>query len=318
MQNELEIVKQEKDEYGMKARGYLDAMEKFKTFFGLKLSFLIFSATEQLSLTLQSIDTCIQEAVTASKLAIHFLERQRTDGAYDCFYNSVLCESKDLTDEPALPRPRRPPRRIDDGSSPHSFSDPKLLLRQVYFEALDITIQELKHRFDQTRGMPTAAALEKLLLKAANGDFQGIPEEVDLYEKDVQMDRLAIQLQMLPDMIKTYNENHPDTKIDKVTLIRTLCDVMNALPACKTMLSEVSKLLVILLTIPVTTATAERAFSTLRRVKSYLRSTLSQPYMNNLMLLHAHKEITDTIKPIDIAKEFFQVNERRTNYFGTM
>ncbi len=42
LQNELEIVQQEKYEYGMKARGYLHAMDKFKTYFGLKLSFLIF------------------------------------------------------------------------------------------------------------------------------------------------------------------------------------------------------------------------------------------------------------------------------------
>ncbi len=35
LQNELEIVQQEKDEYGMKARGYLQ--DKFKTYFGLTL-----------------------------------------------------------------------------------------------------------------------------------------------------------------------------------------------------------------------------------------------------------------------------------------
>ena len=35
----------------MNAHGYLDAMEKSKTFFGLKLSFLIFSVTGQLSIT---------------------------------------------------------------------------------------------------------------------------------------------------------------------------------------------------------------------------------------------------------------------------
>ena len=131
------------------------------------------------------------------------------------------------------------------------------------------------------------------------------------------MDRLRIQLQMLPDMIKTYNESHPETKVLKVTLIRTICDVMNAIPACKTMLNEVSKLLNIFLTIPVTTATAERTFSTLRRLKSYLRSTLTQPNLNNFMLLHSHKDITDKIDPYQIAKEFVELNERRKNYFGT-
>ena len=39
----------------------------------------LFSATEQLSLTLQGVDTTIQEAVQALKLALNYLGRQRSD-----------------------------------------------------------------------------------------------------------------------------------------------------------------------------------------------------------------------------------------------
>ena len=52
----------------MKAGGYLNQMEKFSCLFGLKLSHLVFAATEQLSLTIQGKDTTIAEAVQASKL----------------------------------------------------------------------------------------------------------------------------------------------------------------------------------------------------------------------------------------------------------
>ena len=38
---------------------------------------------------------------------------------------------------------------------------------------------------------------------------------------------------------------------------------------------------------------------------------------NNLMLLHIHKDMTDRIDNIAIAREFVQINERRLNYFGT-
>ena len=42
------------------------------------------------------------------------------------FYNSVLLQSQNLTDKPALPCQRHPPpRRLDDGSSPYSFDGPK-------------------------------------------------------------------------------------------------------------------------------------------------------------------------------------------------
>ena len=44
------------DECGRKAGRYLAQMEQFSTFFGLNLSHLIFSGTEQLSLTLQLME----------------------------------------------------------------------------------------------------------------------------------------------------------------------------------------------------------------------------------------------------------------------
>ena len=46
-----------KDEYDRKAVGFHSLMGKFSTFFGLKLTHLVFSASEQLSITLQNKDT---------------------------------------------------------------------------------------------------------------------------------------------------------------------------------------------------------------------------------------------------------------------
>ena len=54
----------------------------FLLFFGLHLSHLVFSATEQLSLSLQGKDTTVQEAIQAFKLALSYLERQRSDDAF--------------------------------------------------------------------------------------------------------------------------------------------------------------------------------------------------------------------------------------------
>lgn len=85
-------------------------MPKFSIYYALKLSHLVFSATEQLSLTLQGKDTTIQEAVQASKLAVNFIERQRTDDAFDAFYFRVLNECDDFTDEPTMLRQRRVPK----------------------------------------------------------------------------------------------------------------------------------------------------------------------------------------------------------------
>ena len=130
-----------------------------------------------------------------------------------------------------------------------------------------------------------------------------LPDDLQLYEKDVDIKQLIAQLRMLPDLLRVYNEKNPQTSIKKDTNLRTLCDVMNDVSCSKTMFSEVFKLLHIVLTIPVTTATAEKSFSTLHRLKTFLQSTMSQPRLNYIMMLHIHKSKTDTLETIDIAKE---------------
>ena len=83
------------------------------------------------------------------------------------------------------------------------------------------------------------------------------------------------------------------------------------------MLNQVHKLLQIYLTIPMTTATAERTFSTLRRFKNYLRTTMTQKRLNHVVLLHTHKQRTDVIDLDDVMRQFIGVNTHRLEYFGT-
>ena len=100
----VEQIHDETHEYGRKAGGFLAQMEKFSTFFGLKLSHLIFSGTEQLSLTLQGKETTIQEGTMAAELAIQYLTKQRSESSFTYFYTKVVEDSKDLTSPPTLPK----------------------------------------------------------------------------------------------------------------------------------------------------------------------------------------------------------------------
>ena len=65
---------------------------------------------------------------------------------------------------------------------------------------------------------------------------------------------------------------------------------------------EIYKLVRIYFTI--FTATAERSFSMLRRLKTYLQLSMSQLSLNHAMLLNVHKDKTDNIDIEQIAKEF--------------
>ena len=54
----------------------------------------------------------------------------------------------------------------------------------------------------------------------------------------------------------------------------------------------------------------------MRRVKSYLRSTMNQERLNSLMILHVHKNQTDALDLSGVANEFVSKSERRTHVFG--
>ena len=60
---------------------------------------------------------------------------------------------------------------------------------------------------------------------------------------------------------------------------------------------------------PVTNASSERSFSTMKRLKTYLRSTMGQTRLNYLMILNI--EILDFTA---VANEFVQGSEHRLQY----
>ena len=121
------------------------------------------------------------------------------------------------------------------------------------------------------------------------------------------------QLRVLPDLLNS----GPDIA-SKVTRVRTLANMLAAAPLASGMFSEVDKLVRIYLTIPVTTATGERSLSAVRCIKTYLRSTMSQQRLNNIMLLNVHKDLTDGLDLPTAARQFVDANERRRHFFGTV
>ena len=86
--------------------------------------------------------------------------------------------------------------------------------------------------------------------------------------------------------------------------------------AQRSLLSQVSRAVQLVLVMPATNATSERSFSALRRVKSYLRSMMGQQRLNNLMVLHVHKDRTHSLNLMDTANDFVRDSENRLHEFG--
>ena len=306
----LEEVQQGTDEYAAKARGLLARMENFDLYFSLRLAYLIFSSSEQLSINLQSENITIQEAMSGATLLVSRLKALRKEEEFDALYDQCLRGSQGLTDRPELPRQRKRPKRLDDGASHHMYETPKDRYRHAYFESFELALGEIENRFNQS-DLQFIKKIEELLLNAANEQSTNVTEDIKKYlQPEVDCSRLSVQLAMIPNMISSVFSSNP---ITRVTNIRTIADAMNTSDIYKSMLCEVDKLLKIFFTFPVTSATAERSFSSLRRIKTFIRSSMSHCH---LFLLYIHVNKTDTLDLIQIAKEFVCVNARRVQYFG--
>ena len=139
----------------------------------------------------------------------------------------------------------------------------------MYYEACDLLSGELQHRF-QTKEIPFVVSMEQALTKAANKvDFQSELKKIveSCFKDDLDVSELNTQLP-LNEIIKKAS---PDNKKCHLPWI-----AMEILPA-------VHKLLRLYLTIPITSATAEKAFSALKQALTYSRSPITEKRLNNLL-----------------------------------
>ena len=153
------------------------------------------------------------------------------------------------------------------------YTSPRDYFKQKYNDVPDLIVNEIQHHFDQ----PTSLILhemEKLICESCNGTK--VEPSDSMYGTKVDFAKLTLKLSNLPYLLRTVNKDY-NMRTQMVTSVITVCEMFNVCVFPKILLSEVDRLLHIYL---LTSATAERTFSTLQRLKAYLRSTMSQKHLN--------------------------------------
>ena len=103
-----------------------------------------------------------------------------------------------------------------------------------------------------------------------------------------------------------------EKKVLKNEQMEDVHDVIDKLRPLKAAFPELLRLLDIALTIAVSSAACERSFSSLKRTKTYLRSTMSQPRLNNLAILSIERDIASTLPLEEVVDRFAgQHNNRK-------
>jgi hypothetical protein len=190
----------------------------------------------------------------------------------------------------------------------------------------------MERRFEQP-ALHLYDSIQKVLLnsfqeiRSEDDSIEVIERICDHFGDDIDKPALIRQLGCLQDARKALI--HTDRAATAVTAepangLRAATETITSLIACTrklghyhTMFHEVANLLQLFLLMPVTSATAERSFSGLRRLKTFLRTSMSQELLNSIAILHVHKELSREVNIDSAAKEFVARSDHRLSAFGS-
>ena len=274
---------------------------------------MILRQTDNLSRSLQATDISAVDGQHLAQCVVNTLKKDQNDDSFDMFWRKILSQ-KDLLDveDPILPRKKKMPARYSDNSN-YSFPEsPKALYRKIYFEVYDFVINAIDSRFNQ-KDYGIYRNVQELFLKSVRNECvdKEFTEVVSFNEGDLTPYDLRTQFKLLYSVV---NEAKFDTTTftiqDLFTLIRSFKKPE------KELLSQVVILTKLLIVAPATNAVSERSFSSLKRLRTYMRSTTCDDRLNHLMILHVHKEKTDRLDMKNVARRFVSKQGVRKVLFG--
>ena len=256
------------------------SMKSFDFFFGVTIGEMLLRHSDNLSRTLQlpQISAAERQAVGSMNLSTLRTEERSTQ-----FWTNTVQKAKTVNiAEPALPRKRRVPRVCEIGAVEGSF--PETVEDHYCLSLTTLNLDSNKVAFQEEL---------KFVCNFYRGDFK---EE-----------QLKLHLDILANTLPQSNEHNFHSLVG---FIRKLS------PAQRALMAEVCTLISMILVMPATNAISERSFSALKRVKTYLRATMSQRRVNSIMMLHVNKDLTDQLSLVDIGNEFVHGSEHRQTLFG--
>jgi hypothetical protein len=300
--------------------GLRKQMAKMKTYQGVVICEALFGPCEDLATALQSEKTTATGSVQAANVLLSHLKKLRNEDEFNYLFSQAEIDFKNIglltpteaDDEKkrATKKPARYEQQLNT-SCQHVFTD-KDKMRSEYYAALDLFVSEIERRFDQP-GLKHMAALESLLSTRAINEDE-LHAIIDVYD-DLDPERMLREIRMLPDLIETTGTDTVGTPLPKT--IHEWAGFFSAQPpTVRDLFRETIKVVQLILVVPATAASAERSFSSLRRIKTWLRRTMTQKRVTHLAVLHCHQERLASCSIPKLCKEFALKTYERRSTFG--
>ncbi|XP_052778135.1 uncharacterized protein LOC128215492 [Mya arenaria] len=255
----------------VKASDHLNAILQIQFIVTLVATEHILSNLVGLTAVLQSVDMDLFEAIEQTKVVIR-----------DALYQEAVTLADEFQIDPAVPRQAARQRNRAN----YDVQDPSRYWKvSVFYVFVDHLLQEM-----DTRILKNEERFQAQWLIPTK--FEGLlPANVDriyeAYEPDLPKTR-----QEFSEEVRRWNLRWQLNDAKPSTLLATLNKTSEAAYPC------ISIILQILLTMPATFASCERSFSSMRRIKTYLRSTMTGERLSSLGVLHIHRDVEIDINKI--------------------
>ena len=200
--------------------------------------------------------------------------------------------------------PRRCGRQIHRSNTP-ADTPSEYYCRTISIPLLDHLLSEMKSRFSkhQQTALLGLTIVPSVLVSIPPEDLSAKVQELgQLYESDLPSpDCLESELHSWQLKWRKHHHEHGEASLPSSPTL-TLNQVSSMFP-------NINTLLKLLCTLPVTSCSAERSFSELKRIKTPFRSAMTTARLSGLTLLYVHRDIAvDISAAID---EFARRHQRR-------
>ena len=284
-------------------------LESFEFLLGMTIWYDILFAVNSVSKNLQSKDMHIDIAIDQLKGLISFFKKYREDG-----FTSAMISSKEIAIkmeiEPIFHEKRiiRRKKQFDENVNDEITQSAEESFRINYFlYIVDQAISSIESRFEQFQIYEDIFGFlfnfEKLKALDDNSLKKYCLNLESFLKHDVYYDINGLDLYSELIVLKEVVQIDENTPINVLNYLKRLDSFPNAYIAYR-----------ILLTIPVTVASAERSFSKLKLIKSYLRSTMSQERLSGLAILSIEKEMLEELKYKNLISNFASQKARKIDF----
>ncbi|KAL5270406.1 hypothetical protein ACHWQZ_G001209 [Mnemiopsis leidyi] len=296
------------------AEGLLKRIRSFEFTATLVVWENILNKVDKVSNMLQTKDLDLAAVTTSLKSLVDHLTLLESDESFDTMMKTARAQAKlagaeeDFTLSMARNLYRYTGRARHDGCD-EPVSKEEIFKASVYLHSLRRCKEQAKLRFEGHFKVVNSfrCLLPKFISSCKLNDFREECVKLQsLYNKDLSSDFVEQLLDLKTELREELLTASHSKELLELIFERQL----------QTLYPEVVTGLVLFLTLPVTVASAERSFSKLKLIKTYLRSTMSQDRLRHFALLSIeHKEAGKLDKSL-IIKKFASAKVRRSKRFN--